>query len=457
MTTSPQSQRGKRLHLALFFPFAPDYIWSENERTDIYYDFAAHARIVQTAERGLFSAVFFGESLRLREHNGAVNVSAITGRPDALVLFAYLAARTKNIGFVATLNTTYFEPVDLARRIGTVDVLSGGRVGWNIVTTDSAWTGANFRKGGYLPHRDRYAHAAEHVDVVQSLWDGWPEHDSRTEQRTSGPIDWTGRFYDLTAQPQIPRSPQGQPVFFQAGESPEGREFAARYSEGIFSRYLNFDDALEFSRDLSRRLVQAGRPADDLRIFPGASIFLGDTDAEAQEKRQWFRDRTWPDQRIRAVIERVWGRALPDLDLDGPLPTEGPSIVKQSRSHGVMNSSDEPNKIAQKWRTLSQERGYTVRQLVRHLTEQSGFVGSPSTVADQLARYVHAGAIDGLNLTPASFPDGLTEIVDTLVPALQDRGIYPTEYAGTTLRENLGLAPNVARREGRKRAVEHSA
>ncbi|MFF0815087.1 NtaA/DmoA family FMN-dependent monooxygenase [Rhodococcus sp. NPDC003318] len=442
------AQRGQRLHFNLFFPFAPDYVWSQQPRADIYYDFDALTHLVRSAERGLFSAVFFGESLRLREHLGVLTTDAITGRPDALVLFAHLAARTDHIGLVATLNTTYFEPYDLARRIATLDVLSGGRAGWNIVTTDSAWTGANFRKGGYLPHSERYTHATEHVDVVQALWDAWPES---TPQSPVQAVEWFDTHYRITARPEWPRSPQGQPVFFQAGESDEGRDFAARYAEGIFSRYLDFDAALDYATDLGRRLVKAGRPADDLRIFPATSIVLGDTPSDARERHDWFRGQVWTDRRTRAVVEKVWGRDLSDLDLDGPLPDEPPTIVKQSRSHGVMNSRDRPQHIAQQWRELSRERGFTVRQLVRHLAPGAGFVGTPAAVADRLAEYVHAGAIDGLNLTPTAFPDGLDEIVDRLIPELQDRGIYPTEYAGTTLRENLGLAPNVVRRTDRDR------
>lgn len=448
--TSGHQQRGHRLHFNLFFPFAPDYVWSQQPRTDIYYDFDALTAFVRSAERGLFSAVFFGESLRLREHLGTLNTDAITGRPDALVLFAHLAARTERIGLVATVNTTYFEPYDLARRIATVDILSGGRAGWNIVTTDSAWTGANFRKGGYLPHTDRYTHAAEHVDVVQALWDAWPESAPVTPLDA---VEWAETYYRITARPEWPRSPQGQPVFFQAGESDQGRDFGARYAEGIFSRYLEFDAALDFSHDLGRRLVAAGRPADDLRIFPGTSIVLGDTDADARDRHEWFRDRVWTDRRTRAVIEKVWGRDLPDLDLDGPLPNEPPTIVKQSRSHGVMNSRDRPQAIAQKWRELARDRGFTVRELVRHLAPSAGFVGTPASVADRLTEYVRAGAIDGLNLTPTAFPDGLDEIIDRLIPELQDRGVYPSEYAGATLRENLGLSPNVVRREVRDRTL----
>ncbi|WP_134322580.1 NtaA/DmoA family FMN-dependent monooxygenase [Cumulibacter soli] len=430
------SQRGHQLHLALFFPFAPNYLWNETERNDIYYDFDAHVQLIKTAERGLFSTVFFGESLRLREHLGKVNVSAITGRPDALVLFAYLAAHTSNIGFVATLNTTYADPIDLARRIATVDVLTEGRAGWNVVTTDNAWTGANFRKGGYLPHRDRYRHAAEHIDAIQAIWDGWD----------AGTADYSGEFYDLATRSTVPPSPQAQPVFFQAGESDEGRDFAAKYAEGIFSRYIDFEPALAFAHDLGRRLVAAGRPADDVRIFPSAGVVLGDTDKEAHEKSVWLRDQIWTDRRILEVIEAVWGRDLSGTDVDGPLPEQGPTIIKQSRSHGVMNSRDEPQRIAASWRDLSTEHGYSIRELVHHLTASRSFVGTPSKVADELTRYVRAGAIDGLNLTADAFPHGLGDVVDRLVPELQERGVYPREYAGTTLRENLGLSAPVSRR-----------
>ena len=436
-----------QLHLAAFFPFGPHYVWSEAARNDIYYDFDAYAQLARTAERGLFTAVFLGDSQRLREHLGRITDTAVTGRPDQLVLFAYLAAVTERIGLVATLNTTYTDPVDLARRIATIDTLSGGRAGWNLVTTDNGWTGANFRKGGYLANRDRYRQADEHLAICRALWDGWTpgaETPTATADTWAAPasiptVRFDGAFYDVEARPSVPPTPQVQPVLFQAGESDEGRDFAARHAEAIFSRYLDFDAALEFANDMRARLVRAGRPADDLRIFPAARITLGDTTDEAIERSRCFQRATWTDRSVLAVIESVWGRDLSAVDPDGPLPADDPVTEEQTKTHGVVNSRDQPLRTAAQWRTLTEAKGWSIRQLVTHLTGSIEFVGTPNDVADELARYVHAGALGGLNLVPDSVPGGFDDVVDRLVPVLQERGIYPTEYAGATLRENLRL------------------
>ncbi|MBM9466709.1 NtaA/DmoA family FMN-dependent monooxygenase [Nakamurella leprariae] len=448
MASEELARPDAQLHLAGFFPFGPAYVWSEAERNDIYYDFAAWRQLAQAAERGLFSTLFLGDSQRLREHLGRITDTAVTGRPDQLVLFAHLAAVTERLGFVATLNTTYTDPVDLARRLASVDLLSGGRVGWNVVTTDNDWTGENFRRGGDVTHEVRYRRAEEHLALVTSLWSAWEPGAVATA--ASAPhwirpgavheVAGTGSLSGVRARPSVPPSPQVRPVLFQAGESDEGREFAARHAQGIFSRYLQFDQALAFATDMRRRLVRAGRPADDLRIFPATRIILGDTDAEARARARWFGDRTWPDRRIRAVIEAVWGHDLSDHDVDGPPPHTDPVVPTQTLTHGVVNTNDRPLRTAAAWRELAEQRGWSIRQLVRHLNASIEFVGSPATVADELTRYVRAGAIDGLNLQPNAMPGGFDEVVDRLVPELQNRGVYRTAYEGTTLREQLGLA-----------------
>ncbi|MEJ2889830.1 NtaA/DmoA family FMN-dependent monooxygenase [Actinomycetospora aeridis] len=433
-----------RLHLAGFFGFGPAYVWSEAD-PHVYYDFAAWRRLAAAAERGLFSTLFLGDSQRLREHLGRVTDHSVTGRPDQLVLFAHLAAVTERIGLVATLNTTFSDPVDLARRLSTVDVLSGGRAGWNVVTTDNDWTGENFRRGGDVTHDDRYRYAEEHLATVEALWSAWPDG---VTAASADAASWSvpGAIGEVVrgarrARPSLPPSPQGRPVLFQAGESPEGREFAARHAQGIFSRYLRFDEALDFATDVRARLVRRGRPADDVKIFPATRVILGDTDAEARDKARWFRDRTWSDRRVRAVVEAVWGHDLSDHDVDGPLPAHDPVSAVQTITHGVVNTSDRPRRTAAAWRDLAAQRGFSMRDLVLHLNESIEFVGTPSAVADELARSVRAGAIDGLNLQPNAVPDGFDDVVARLVPALQDRGVYRTAYEGTTLRENLGVLP----------------
>ncbi len=433
MTGNDYQRPNARIHLNAFFPFGPIYVWDEVDRPEAYYEFDGFVQLAQTAERGLFTAVFLGDSQRLREHLGKITDTAVTGRPDQLVLFAHLAAVTTRIGLVATLNTTYSDPVELARRIATVDAFSKGRVGWNVVTTDNAWTGENFRKGAYLEHEQRYRHALEHLQIAQRLWD-------------QEPVDFHGEFYDVQAEPSVPQSPQIHPVLFQAGESDEGRDFAAEHAEAIFSRYLTFDSALAFADDIKARLAARGRPRDDIRIIPGAKITLGDTAAEAREKAEWFSSQTWTDRRTIAVLESVWGCDLSAFDLDGPLPGFDPVDPEQTKTHGVVNTRDQPLRTAAAWRQLAAERGYSIRELVAHLNQSIEFIGTPGSVADELAHYVRSGAIDGLNLVPNAVPNGFDDVVDFLVPALQDRGVYPEQYSGATLRANLELGPPVAHR-----------
>jgi len=451
MSRTDYARPDARIHLNLFQPFGPVYEWNRTPRPQDFYEFEQYARLVQTAERGLFSAVFLGESLRLREHLGQLNDIAITGRPDALVLFAYLAARTSRIGFVATLNTTYSEPVELARRLATIDLLSGGRAGWNIVTTHNAWTGQNCRRGGYLDAQDRYANAEEYVAAVQAIWDGFDASaigaDTSSWRSDPQQVVRRGRFHELETTALVPSSPQGQTVYFQAGDSDEGRDFAARRAEGVFTHRVEEPDGVAFTADLRRRARSYGRPGDDVKVFPGAFLVVAETDAEAADKAEHYRDYLFSDRRIRQVVESVWGRDLTDeLDVDGDLPAAGPSVPEQTVANGVVNSADDPVRKAQEWRDLAAERGFTVRQLAHHLLKGPSFVGSAGTIADRLAHLVRVDAFDGLNVAPNAFPDGLDDVVDLLVPALQDRGVYPDAYAGSTLRENLGLPESVGRR-----------
>ncbi|MGB4778288.1 NtaA/DmoA family FMN-dependent monooxygenase [Microbacterium sp.] len=443
---------GARVHLNVFQPFGPIYEWSKTPRSRDYYEPAKYLELVQDAERGLFSAIFLGESLRLREHLGRLNDIAVTGRPDALALFANLAAHTRHIGLVATLNTTYTDPVDLARRIATVDVLSGGRAGWNVVTTDNGWTGENFRRGGFLDRENRYRYAEEHVAAVQALWDGFAAdavaHDRGAAHWAEGvaEVERRGAHISLRATPTVPPSPQGQPVYFQAGDSDEGRDFAARRAEGIFTHHVEFDEAVAFTADIRRRARSYGRPGDDILVIPGASIVVAPTRAEAVEKHHYYRDLFLNDRRIRQVIEEVWQTDLSHVDLDGPLPDVPPAVDRQSRTHGIVHTGHEPEVKIRQWRAIADEHGFTIRQLVRHLVDSRVFLGTPDEVADELAHHVRSDAFDGLNVSPNAFPDGVRDIVDLLVPALQERGVYPDAYAGTTLRANLGLPETVAHR-----------
>jgi FMN-dependent oxidoreductase (nitrilotriacetate monooxygenase family) len=403
-------------------------------------DFESFRRIAQTAERGLFAAFFLGEGLRLREHLGRPHALDVAGRPDAQTMLAALASVTRNIGLVATQNTTYNDPADLAHRLASLDLLSGGRAAWNVVTTDNAWTGANFRRGGYLDHADRYVHAEAFVRTAKRIWDSWngePGQEASWER-----VVHEGQHYTVKVTPRLPRSAQYRPVLFQAGDSPEGRDFAARQADVIFSAHPKFEAAVAFREDIVARTVAAGRDANDVQIMPASEFILGATEEEAREKKEWVRSLQIGPQQAIAYLEQFWGRELSSYDPDGPLPEIDPVVEETSETRGSGFHGAKARDLAAQWRAEAAEKGWSIRQFVSSRTARidSTFTGSYSSVADTLAEYARVGAVDGFNISPWIIPNGLDDIVNHLVPELQERGVYPTEYAGSTLRENLGLA-----------------
>ncbi len=247
---------------------------------------------------------------------GRIHDLDIAGRPDAITQLAALAAVTDRIGLVSTSNVTFNEPADLARRLAGLDLLSGGRADWNVVTTDNAWTGENFRRGGYLDHADRYRRAEQVLRAARAIWDGWadgafgarPDAPSWLRPGSVRAVEVHDDLVDIEVTPTLPRSAQGHPVIFQAGDSSEGRDFAARNADVIFSAHgTDFDDALAFARDIRLRLRAAGRPEDDLRILPGTQIVIGATEAEAQEKAAWVRREQVTPRTALAMAGLLWG------------------------------------------------------------------------------------------------------------------------------------------------------
>ncbi len=448
-----------QLHFGVFFQGVNHWtIWSAPD-SGSQIDPASFRKVAQTAERGLFDAFFLGEGLRLREVDGKIHDLDVAGRPDAITQLAALAAVTRRIGLVSTSNSTFNEPADLARRLSGLDLLSEGRAGWNVVTTDNAWTGANFRRGGYLDHADRYRRAEEFLTVARALWDGWEEGavaDSAGAPSWSAPgavhqVRHKGTQFDVDLAPTLPRSAQGHPVIFQAGDSGEGRDFAARNADVIFSAHGNdFDDALAFADDIRRRLRAVGRPDDDLRILPGTEIIIGATEEEAEEKKRWIRLQQVTPATALGIAGLLWGIDLSDRDADGPLPKEDPVVSENDGSFGARRIAD-PRTVVAEWRAKAEANGWSLRETVIALGPQRGHVGTPSGLADKFAHFVRHGALDGFNVTPYLIPDGLDDIVDLLVPELQERGLYRTEYSGTTLRENLGLRAPLTHRSAADR------
>jgi alkanesulfonate monooxygenase SsuD/methylene tetrahydromethanopterin reductase-like flavin-dependent oxidoreductase (luciferase family) len=420
-----------RLHLGVFFTgVGPNLLWTEPDFADhTHIDTFTH--VVRTLERGLFDAFFLGEGLRVRENRGTVYDLDVAGRPDAITQLAALAAQTTRIGLVATQNTTYNYPADLARRLAGLDAVSGGRAGWNIVTTDNAWTGENFRHGGWLPHERRYERAGEFVETAKALWRN--EHVSRHTDLVS--LDATGA---------VAPSPQGRPVLFQAGDSDGGRELAARHADVVFSANTDYDKAVAYAADLRGRLARHGRSADSLRILPGASVVLGDTLDEARDRARWITREQTTGPRAIAFLEQYWGKDLSGYDPDGPLPDIDPAEGELDPSRGTIPIELRTGKLARVagWRELAAARGLSIRDLVIEVNPRHNtFVGTPGQVADEWTRYVRDRAVDGFNLLPQLLPGTVEDIVDRLVPQLQERGVYRTSYEGSTLREHLDLPP----------------
>ncbi|MGW8604728.1 NtaA/DmoA family FMN-dependent monooxygenase [Streptomyces sp. NPDC055893] len=421
----------KQIHLAAHFPGVNSTtVWAD-PRSGSQIDFSSFEHLARTAERGLFDFFFLAEGLRLREHNGRIHDLDVVGRPESITVLNALAAVTDRLGLAGTVNATFNEPYELARRLASLDHLSAGRAAWNVVTSSDAFTGENFRRGGYLDRADRYTRAAEFLATARELWDSWtPEGQQR-------PFVHHGPQFGIEGEFTVPRSPQGHPVVIQAGDSPEGREFAASGADVVFTRHSTLEAGREFYADVKGRLARYGREPGDLKIMPGVTYVLGDTDGEAQERAGEIRRQQVSPQNAILALEQIWGRDLSGYDPDGPLPDVDPD-PDSTLVQGRVRVAD-PVGVARKWRALSEAKGLSIRQTVVESTGRQSFVGSPGTVAAALEEFVSTDAADGFILVPHLTPGGLDEFVDRVVPLLQERGVFRTEYSGTTLRSHLGL------------------
>ncbi|MFZ4841654.1 LLM class flavin-dependent oxidoreductase [Mycetocola saprophilus] len=418
----------RQVHLVGYFPGVNhSTVWSD-PASGSQIEFDSFAHLARTAERGLFDYVFLAEGLRLREHKGEIHDLDVVGRPAALPLLAALSTVTERIGLVATVNSTFNDPADLARQFATLDHLSAGRAGWNVVTSSEEFFGANFRRGGYLDRDDRYDRASEVLRAAAALW----------RARPGAEFGFRGAHVRLDRVPGVVPGPQGAPVIVQAGDSLDGRDFAAEYAEVVFSPHSDPEPAAELSADLTARLARFGRTREDLRILPSATFALGDTEAEAREHaREIARAQVSPQTAI-ATVERIWGRDLEGIDPDGPLPRQEPGEDELRR--GQAPHLGERRRIAEAWRARAEAEGLTLREVVTGAIASFALVGTPTSVAERIAADVASGRVDGYVLVPHLQPQGLDTFVDRVVPELQERGVYRTEYPeGRTLRDVLDL------------------
>jgi FMN-dependent oxidoreductase (nitrilotriacetate monooxygenase family) len=439
-------QDRKPIHLAAHFPGVNNTtVWTDpGAGSQIEFDSFQH--LARTAERGLFDFFFLAEGLRLREHRGRIYDLDVVGRPDTFTVLAALAGVTERIGLTGTINTTFNEPFEVARQFATLDHLSGGRAGWNMVTSSDAFTGANFRRGGFLDHADRYARAEEFLTVARQFWDSWEadavlaDVESGTYTDPSGirTVEHEGPQFNVRGFATLPAGPQGHPVLLQAGDSADGRAFGARYADALFTLHSSLEDGQRYYADVKGRAASYGRDPNQLKVFPAATFVIGDTDAEAEDKARHIRYQQVGGATAIAMLEQVWGRELSDHDPDGPLPDFDP-VVDSDITQGRVRHGD-PVAVARRYRERAEAENLSIRELVIAVTSRQQFVGTAARIADEIDKYIQADACDGFILVPHLTPHGLDEFVDRVVPLLQERHAFRTQYTGETLREHLGLA-----------------
>ncbi|OBK22584.1 F420-dependent methylene-tetrahydromethanopterin reductase [Mycobacterium asiaticum] len=435
----------KPIHLAAHFPGVNNTtVWTDpSSGSQIEFDSFVH--LARTAERGLFDFFFLAEGLRLREHRGRIHDLDVVGRPDTFTVLAALAGATERIGLTGTINTTFNEPFEVARQFASLDHLSEGRAGWNIVTSSDAFTGANFRRGGFLAHADRYRRAEEFVTVARKFWDSWAP-DAVLADAEAGiyvnpdgirSVEFQGSQFDVRGFATLPTGPQGHPVLLQAGDSDQGRAFGARFADALFTLHGSLEDGQRYYADVKGRARSYGRDPNQLKVFPAATYVIGDSDADAHDKAHHIRHQQVSGATAIGMLEQIWGRELSEFDPDGPLPDFDP-VVESDITQGRVRHGD-PVAVARRFRERAQAEKLSIRELVIVVTSREQFVGTASHIADEIDRYIQADACDGFILVPHLTPHGLDEFVDKVVPLLQERGAYRSEYPGTTLRENLGI------------------
>jgi FMN-dependent oxidoreductase (nitrilotriacetate monooxygenase family) len=434
----------KQIHLGVHFPGVNNTtVWSHpDSRSQI--DFASFAHLARKAEAAKLDFFFLAEGLRLREHKGRIHDLDVVGRPDTLPVLAALAAVTDRLGLAGTVNTTFNEPHELARQFATLDLLSGGRAAWNLVTSSDAFTGANFRRGGFLPYEERYERAGELVEVARRLWDSWDDdavdEDGFVRPGAVRPFAHHGEHFDVSGRFDTPRGPQGHPVLFQAGDSADGRDFAAATADVVFSAHSAFEDGQAFYADVKSRLAAHGRDRDALKILPATVVVLGDTAEEAAERAREIRLQQVSGRTAIAFLEQVWGRDLTAYDPEGPLPDIEPDVDRLDITRGRVRHVKDPVPVVRAWREKAAAHGWSIRDLVIEVSGRGGFVGTAQQVADDIDRHVQEDASDGFILVPHLTPTGLDDVLDQVVPLLQERGSFRAEYSGTTLRDHLGLS-----------------
>ncbi|MFJ7640057.1 LLM class flavin-dependent oxidoreductase [Peribacillus sp. NPDC097206] len=431
----------REMKLGAFFMIPGHHVaaWRHPEaevRDIMNFDFIK--KLAQTAERGKFDLLFLADHVSLNTQDEQVLGQTVNTRFEPFTLLSALSAVTKNIGLVGTVSTTYNEPYHVARKFASLDHLSNGRAGWNVVTSGSDSEARNFNLDAHPLHEKRYERAEEFVNVAQKLWDSWEDEalvmDKESAQFADGSkihaVNHKGEWFSVAGPLNISRPVQGHPVVVQAGSSEAGKELAARTAEVIFTAWQTLEEAQAFYADVKGRMAKYGRAPEDLKIMPGVFPVIGNTEEEANEKKQALVDLI-PEGAGVSLLSKMVNVDLSGYPLDGPLP-ELPDLEEVNGTKSRF----------QLLKDVANREGYTIRQLYQHIAGARGhreIKGTPIQIADQLQEWFENGAADGFNVMPPYLPGGLDDFVDQVIPELQRRNIYKTEYSGSTLRENLGL------------------
>jgi alkanesulfonate monooxygenase len=428
----------KQLHLGAFMrPVGIHTAWWRypGAYPDANFNLKHLVRFIQTLERGRFDAFFMADHLAmLNMPMAALRRSGTATSFEPMTLLSALAMVTERIGLIATGSTTFDEPYHVARRFASLDHISNGRAGWNIVTTSNPDAALNFGLTEHVEHDERYRRAHEFFDVVTGLWDSWAD-DAWLRDQQSGiffdpaklhVLDHKGEHLSVRGPLNIARPVQGWPVIVQAGASDAGRQFAAETAEAIFASSRTIEDGRRFYADMKSRVRAAGRNPDHMKILPGALVIVGRTHAEAEEKRALLDSLVHPDSSLPNLSMRL-GVDASRFDLDAPLPDIPQSNASQSSRDALV--------------ALARRDNLTVRQLAQMVGGHGGLqmVGTAGEIADTMQEWLETEASDGFNIMFHTVPAGLDEFVDIVVPELQRRGLFRREYEGTTLREHLGL------------------
>lgn len=433
------TQVPRQLHLnvnILHSGFVPSAWRLAESDPHAFVDVQHYVNVARIAESAKFDAVFLADNAAIVDQIHFRPITAL----EPTVLLASIAAATTHIGLIGTASTSYNEPYNIARRFATLDHVSGGRAGWNVVTTADLPSARNFGRDVVPEHAERYARADEFTSVVKALWNSW-EDDAFVGDKASGsfvdtskvqPIAHRGEFFRVQGPLNLPRSPQGHAVLVQAGGSADGRELAARHAEAVFSASQGFEEALAYARGLKARAQALGRGPEAIRVLPGLTTIIGATQAQARARRDELVDLIPWDYSLTRLAGTL-GVPVERLQLDARLPDDLPLPNNGNGNHTFFNAT----------LALARKQQLTVRALIRELAGGGGhrvLVGTPEQIADDIEHWFRHGAADGFNLMPDVLPGGLQDFVDGVVPILQRRGLFRTEYAGHTLRAHFGLA-----------------